>query len=154
MNIKRKGKINIEIAPSESILIQDNITWEIRTIETTRKEIITFIKPKKHFMKLFATNYTDILEKNWDDMKNIMYLIKYTDIDNSINMDKFDNSIWGSSSTKSKRRSRLINRWVIAKDWNIFYLNPCIAIKTESIDSRLWTLFKEKNATLYSITEL
>lgn len=154
MRKKYKSNINIGITPSETVLIQDNITWDIREVTQKRKEIIIFIKPKKHFMKLFATNYTDIIEKNWDDLKNIMYLIKFTDIDNSINMDKFDDIVGWSSSTKSKRRTRLIERWVIAKEWSVFFLNPCIAIKTESISSNLWGLFKEVNSKLYSITEL
>lgn len=149
-----KSNIDISIAPSETVLIQDNITWDIREVTQKRKEIITFIKPKKHFMKLFATNYPEIIEKNWDDLKNIMYLIKFTDIDNSINMDKFDDVIGGSPSTKSKRRARLIERWVIWKSWSVFYLNPCIAIKTETISYNLWEIFKEINARLYSITEL
>lgn len=154
MQKRYKSNINIGIAPTETVLIQDNITWDIREVVQSKKEIITFIKPKKHFMKLFATNYPDIIEKNGDDLKNIMYLIKFTDIDNSINMDKFDDTIWWSSSTKSKRRARLIERWVIAKLGAVFFLNPCIAIKTEAISSALWGIFKEKNSKIYWITEL
>lgn len=153
-SIIKSKSVNIDVAPSESLFLQDNLTWEIRELETNRKKIIKFIKPKKKFMKLYALQNIEMIKSIWDDWVALIILFDCIDTDNCINMVSFDRKVWGTPSVRSRRRARLIKKWIICKEWRLFYLNPCIAIKTEVVNYKLWDLFKDINSKLYWITEL
>lgn len=141
----------ISIEPWYEYLKQDE-NWEIHKVEI--KILWTdFIKSKKHFMKVFQ-NQTLFAKEIWEDYK---YLSAFFDIimfDNSFHLPKFQDLCWINPSNFSRLKKRLVDKWIIAEKWWIFYLNPAIAIRSDVISYELMDLFKEINQKLYSITEL
>ena len=150
-----KSKVFWSIWPTDEIYKYNTITWEYERLEVIRNEQSIRIKPNKIFMKTFLWwNQIQIYHKVWEDCKYLWVLWDCMWYENDLNIKKFKESINISDSNFSRLKKRLIDNGDIANNEWQYFLNPCIAVKRDTIDSSLWTLFKEKNATLYSITEL
>lgn len=104
-------------------------------------------------MKVFQ-NQTLFAKEIWEDYK---YLSAFFDIimfDNSFHLPKFQELCWINTSNFSRLKKRLIDKWIIAEQFWVYYLNPAIAIRSDIISYNLMDLFKEKNSTIYKINEL
>lgn len=149
----RKWKYSkiISVEPWYEYLKQDE-NWEIHKVEI-KISWTDFIKSKKHFMKVFQ-NQTLFAKEIWEDYK---YLSAFFDIimfDNSFHLSKFQELCWINPSNFSRLKKRLIDKWIIAEQYWVYYLNPAIAIRSDIINYNLMDLFKEKNYTIYKINEL
>lgn len=149
----RKWKYSkiISVEPWYEYLKQDE-NWEIHKVEI-KISWTDFIKSKKHFMKVFQ-NQTLFAKEIWEDYK---YLSAFFDIimfDNSFHLSKFQELCWINASNFSRLKKRLIDKWIIAEQFWVYYLNPAIAIRSDIINYNLMDLFKEKNSLIYKINEL
>lgn len=149
----RKWKYSkiISVEPWYEYLKQDE-NWEIHKVEI-KISWTDFIKSKKHFMKVFQ-NQTLFAKEIWEDYK---YLSAFFDIimfDNSFHLSKFQELCWINPSNFSRLKKRLIDKWIIAEQYWVYYMNPAIAIRSDIINYNLMDLFKEKNYTIYKINEL
>lgn len=148
---KWKYSKNILVEPWYEYLKQDK-NGEIHKVEIVISWT-DFIKSKKHFMKVFQ-NQTLFAKEIWEDYK---YLSAFFDIimfDNSFHLSKFQELCWINPSNFSRLKKRLIDKWIIAENKWIYYLNPAIAIRSDIISYELMDLFKEKNSIIYKINEL
>lgn len=155
MRNKIKSKVFWDIWPTDEVYKYDPITWEYTRLIVERKIINNRFKPNKIFMKTFLWwNQIKIYSVAWEDCKYFWVLWDCMWYDNELNIQKFKSIIWITESNFSKLKKRLYDNWVIAEINKQYFMNPIIAIKSDTIQSELWNLFEEKNHILYWIDNL
>lgn len=111
------------------------------------KDIPVKVKIDKPFIKLMHINkayYEFILKKLWFAyLGYFMVLLNEMNYDNQVDF-KLLSFKWVSDSMIKVCKKKFIDAWMVRKHWWLFYIDPEIAIKWETINPNLKDIFKKE----------
>lgn len=137
--------VNINLKELEKDYWENVLKDYVRLIDNTKSKYI--VNKYKTFMKtiMWIKEYKNWLVKSlWKYWTYLISISEYTNEDNSIDMNLFQEKLTISNSSLIRLIKTYKDNNILKKRWHIFYLSPLIVHYWKDIKLELWELFEDE----------